>query len=171
MSWEALEHVVSPRILANALATSERLRHLGIPHALVGGLAVGIHGHPRATRDVDFLVGPEAFVTTQPLSVFRPELISILQLGAIDLLAALPDDPLLAGAIQLPGEGELPVVSIEILVLMKLRAARAQDLADIEHLVRAGMDLAAVSAWLRAQAPEHLPVFQTLAQRASLARP
>jgi hypothetical protein len=29
-------------------------KELGVPHALIGGLAVGLHGHPRATKDVDF---------------------------------------------------------------------------------------------------------------------
>src|SRR5579883_3001513 len=41
-------------------ATRE-LSRLGIRHALVGGVAVGAHGFPRATKIVEFLVGEEAF--------------------------------------------------------------------------------------------------------------
>lgn len=49
---------------------------------------------------------------------------------------------------------------------MKLRAHRGQDLADIEHLVVAGMDVSAVLGWLRHSAPEHVPTFSALAQQA-----
>jgi hypothetical protein len=47
------------RALSVASAT---LSELGVRHALVGGLAVGAWGYPRNTRDIDFLVGEEAFV-------------------------------------------------------------------------------------------------------------
>ncbi|MCA9491982.1 MAG: hypothetical protein KC621_18745, partial [Myxococcales bacterium] len=49
MIWEELERVVAPRVLEDALRVSGALSDLGVPHALVGGLAVGLHGHPRAT--------------------------------------------------------------------------------------------------------------------------
>src|SRR5271163_528273 len=57
-----LQGVVAPEILAAAAVASTQLREAGIPHALAGGLAVGAHGYPRTTDDVDFLVGDEAFV-------------------------------------------------------------------------------------------------------------
>src|ERR1700688_5005292 len=57
-----LRGVVDPEILAAAAVASRKLREAGIPHALAGGLAVGAHGYPRTTDDVDFLVGDEAFV-------------------------------------------------------------------------------------------------------------
>ena len=56
-SIDALRKVVSPVILRRAADISRLLAELGIPHVLIGGLAVGVHGHPRATSDVDFLVG------------------------------------------------------------------------------------------------------------------
>ncbi|HSN99340.1 MAG TPA: hypothetical protein VLS89_13685, partial [Candidatus Nanopelagicales bacterium] len=56
-----LEGIVAPRVLDALRAASQQLTRVGIRHALVGGLAVGAHGHPRATKDVDFLVGDEAF--------------------------------------------------------------------------------------------------------------
>ena len=56
-----LDGVVAPRILDAMRIASSRLRELGIRHALVGALGVGAHGYPRATKDVDFLVGDEAF--------------------------------------------------------------------------------------------------------------
>jgi hypothetical protein len=62
----------------------------------------------------------------------------------------------------------VPVVGIEVLVLMKLRAARSQDVADVEALVRAGADVAAILAFLRHHEPLHVPAFARIAQRALL---
>lgn len=66
-SWEELEQVVAQRVLDDARRVSATLTRLRVPHALVGGLAVGLHGHPRATKDVDFLVGEEAFTSADVL--------------------------------------------------------------------------------------------------------
>lgn len=98
MSWEELARVVAPKVLQDALTTSELLRTLGVRHALVGGLAVGLHGHPRATKDVDFIVGEEAFATTRPLISFRRELEGVVRWGVVDLIAALRDDHVLDSA-------------------------------------------------------------------------
>jgi len=83
VTWEDLARVVAPKVLTDAIDTSERLRALGIPHALVGGLAVGLHGHPRATKDVDFIVGTAAFASTKPILSFREELGGIVRWGVI----------------------------------------------------------------------------------------
>ena len=56
-----VEGVVAPRVLDAMRSASDELTRLGVRHALVGGLAVGAHGYPRATKGVDFLVGDEAF--------------------------------------------------------------------------------------------------------------
>ena len=65
---DVLREVVSPAILRRAGDISRLLAELGIPHVLIGGLAVGVHSHPRTTKDVDFLVGPEAFAKTLVMS-------------------------------------------------------------------------------------------------------
>ena len=57
-----VEGVVSDKILRAAHAASSAYTKLGIRHALVGGLAVGAYGYARATKDVDFVVGDEAFI-------------------------------------------------------------------------------------------------------------
>lgn len=67
---------------------------------------------------------------------------------------------------ELPEPGEVPVVPVEVLVLMKLRAKRPQDEADIAHLVNSGMDVRALLEWLTQRAPEHVPAFSRIAQRA-----
>ena len=99
----SLDGVVSADILATAEEVSRRLTALGVPHALVGGLAVGVHGHPRATRDVDFLVGTEAFASTVPLLVYRDELSEVVRIGVVDLLAVPTNRPDLVLALALPG--------------------------------------------------------------------
>ncbi|MHC4814177.1 MAG: hypothetical protein ACYTFN_13880, partial [Planctomycetota bacterium] len=37
---------------------ANRLRELGIPYAIAGGLSVSAHGHVRVTQDVDVLLTP-----------------------------------------------------------------------------------------------------------------
>lgn len=70
------------------------------------------------------------------------------------------------------GSGErvrLPAnVLQDILSCMKLRASRTQDIADVEALVRAGADVAAVLAFLREHEPSHVPAFSRIAQRGLL---
>ncbi len=166
MRWADLEQVVAARVLLDARRVSAALTHLRVPHALVGGLAVGIHGHPRATKDVDFIVGEEAFASTFPLLTFRPELLAVVQWGVVDLIAALPGDPVLLLDLTLDPAGAIPVVGVEVLVVTKLRASRTQDLADVEALVRAGADVAAILAFLREHEPQHIPAFSRIAQRA-----
>src|SRR5262245_16763823 len=56
-----LEGTVAARVVAAMRTASQTLTSLRIRHALAGGLAVGAHGYPRATQDVDLLVGDEAF--------------------------------------------------------------------------------------------------------------
>ncbi|MBM4780929.1 MAG: nucleotidyltransferase family protein [Archangiaceae bacterium] len=38
----------------------DALNQASVPYALCGGLALAIHGHPRATKDIDLLVPAEA---------------------------------------------------------------------------------------------------------------
>src|SRR5689334_20040901 len=63
-SWPSVRNLddsVAPKTLEAMRAASERFREAGIRHALVGGLAVGVHGWPRGTKDVDFLIGHEGY--------------------------------------------------------------------------------------------------------------
>ncbi|MBW1879227.1 MAG: hypothetical protein JRI25_04745 [Deltaproteobacteria bacterium] len=84
------------------------------------------------------------------------------------LIAALSEDPPLAAELVHGTKVRVPVVGIEVLVLLKLRASRAQDIADVEALVRAGADVAAVLAFLQEHETEHIPAFGRIAQRALL---
>jgi hypothetical protein len=62
---------VAPKVRDAVVKTAAQLDHLGIRYALAGGLAVGAHGYIRATTDVNFLVGEEAFDHQGPLVAFK----------------------------------------------------------------------------------------------------
>lgn len=157
--FDELEAVVAARVLAHALEIGDLLAELRVPHALIGGLAVGMHGFPRATKDVDFLVGPEAFEMTSPFLVYRPELKDRTQMGVIDLLAVPERYPCLATELRVVEVGDLHVISPQALVLMKLVANRPQDRADVSRLLQAGVTVESVARYLHANAPELLSPF------------
>jgi len=161
-SFEKLAEAVAPRVLLDAIRVGDRLTELGVPHALIGGLAVGLNGHPRATRDVDYMVGDEAFEATEPLLVYREELKDLVTMGVVDLLAVPPRYPVLAEQLRVPEPGEIPVVAVEALVLLKLDANRPQDRADVTRLVRAGADPLSIREYLKDNAPDLVSGFLEL---------
>lgn len=150
-----LLEVVAPAILTRAEQVSSMLRDLGVPHALVGGLAVGVHGHPRATKDVDFLVGPEAFETTEPFLVYREELKELARVGETDIMYIPDRFPGLSAELRL--EDDIPIISLRGLVLMKLDAFRARDREDVRSLLRIHPSrIRELRDYLQTQAPELL---------------
>jgi hypothetical protein len=140
-------------LLADALARE------GIEYALCGGLAVAVHGFPRATKDIDLLIRPvdaarivravEPIGYTLDAGEFSfggcgPHARRVRRIGKTEgsevltlHLVLLP--PWLAEVWEsrevIEWEGrELTVVSREGLVSMKRIAGRPQDLADIAKL-------------------------------------
>ena len=110
-----LDGTVAPEVLDDALRIGRLLQELGVPHALIGGLAVGLSGFPRATKDVDYLVGPEAFSMTTPFLVYREELKDEVTMGKIDLLAVPEAYPFLAAQLRVSVSGRIPVIETEAL--------------------------------------------------------
>jgi hypothetical protein len=148
-----LESTVAKPILDAMRTASARLTQLGVRHALVGGLAVGAWGHARATRDVDFIVGEEAFEHHSGGLVTMKYGIPI-QVGGVpvDLLSASAnrcEDAL--GAVT---PGSVPVAPLEVLVYLKLASPRPRDLADVIELVRLGIERERVRTALQVRAPE-----------------
>ncbi len=130
-----------------------------VPYALCGGLAVNLHGHVRATRDIDLLIpradlvrartllGPLGFTLYAgpiPFSVGTPEERELHRvsrvdentLTTIDLLVVTPVlEPAWTSRVRARWRGhEIWTVSLEGLGSMKRLAGRAQDLADLEAL-------------------------------------
>jgi hypothetical protein len=134
--------VVSDRVLLAYAKASERLRDIGIPHVLVGGLAVGAWGHPRATKDVDFLVREK--------DAFEGSTILTFKRGVPIEVDGVTIDYLTLESLKIKSRERMqgPVVPIELLFVMKLKAKRIQDDADIVALIKRGADVPKVERWL-----------------------
>lgn len=138
------------RTVAAALETA------GIEFALCGGLALAVHGHPRATKGIDLIVRREdlgrvrsvaracGFVLESLPMKFSGSGIEIERVSKIVGADVLMLDLLIANDVLAPvfesrvrvpwGDKELPVVSRAGLISMKLTAGRPQDLADLARL-------------------------------------
>lgn len=163
----ALEGVVAPVVLDALRAASKRLGALGIRHALVGGLAVGAYGVVRATKDVDFLVGDEAFEHHEGGIVTMKSGVPIQIHGVlVDLLSVQPDEGALRDVPVAPTGTEVPVAPVAALVHLKLKSPRMKDASDVVELLKAGVDRTACRDWLTANAPALLARFDELAAQA-----
>ncbi len=131
-------------LIEAARQVARGLNEAGIPCAVIGGIAVVLHGHPRTTRDIDLLVNRPLEPVAEYLVSLGFELDAdrrefrrgeiVVQLVTPDLTEVAPDH-----RIEIDG-----VVTVRLgdLVAMKLRSGqarvtRAQDLADVIGLIRA----------------------------------
>lgn len=148
-------------IIAELEGLVDALDGEGVDYAVCGGLALGILGHPRMTKDIDVLVLPDGLegalavanrqgfdVPARPL-VFRaglpeeqqmhrrskldPETGALLPLDFLVVLPIFAD--VWAGRIGASyRQRTIKVVSPEGLATMKRLAGRPQDLLDIAEL-------------------------------------
>lgn len=157
-----IDDVVSSKITSAMRDASKQLTSLKIRHALIGGIAVGAYGYARATKDVDFIAGEEAFeIHGGGLLTFKPGVPLAIRGVAVDVLEA--DDveaPDLDHPIMTEG---IPVVTPEVLVYMKLRAHRRRDQEDIVQLLRGGhIDRRIVRKFIEEHDPDLLKRFDAL---------
>jgi hypothetical protein len=125
---------------------------------------VGAYGYPRASRDVDFLVGDEA------LNIMRGGIVSVAR-GVPIQVGRVPID-----SISIPSEEHhleesfhhvilsrgIPIAPSEILVYLKLKSPRRKDSVDIVEFLALGLDPKPVLAYLKKNAPALIPKFETL---------
>ena len=145
------------------------LRSLEVPAALMGGLALAVWKHVRATRDVDLLIGigerdPQQLIEQLRAAGIRPKrsppLTNLGRLQVIQLVYEPPDafvdlqvDLLLAASeyhlealrrrigARLPDfDLEFSVLRCEDMILHKLLAGRIIDRADAAVLLRANRE-------------------------------
>lgn len=132
-------------------------RDAGVDWALCGGIALAVHGLPRATKDIDILARREdiprvktaaascGFLLEALPMTFSSSGITIQRMTRVDssgetlmLDVLFADAPLQAvwdGRVELMTEGgPLWVVSREGLLTLKLAAGRPQDIVDIQKL-------------------------------------
>src|SRR5215475_11405708 len=96
-----LQGVVAPEVIDAMKVASDALKRVGVRHVVVGALAVGANGFPRATKDVDFLVGDEAFERhAGGLVTLRPGVPIQVHGVAIDLLSVGDGEEHLAAALE-----------------------------------------------------------------------
>jgi hypothetical protein len=136
-------------------ALTSALEAAGVDYALCGGVALAIHGAPRATQDIDLLVRPESLdrlratahgcgFTLESLPMDFASGITVQRFTKLIEGQPLMLDALLVGpaiervwqdrqTAEIEG-GSMRVVSREGLVTLKLAAGRPQDLADIQRL-------------------------------------
>ena len=131
----------------------------GIAYAVCGGLAVGIHGFPRSTKDIDIMIRKESLESArrvlEPMGyileagmlpfdwgkptqreIFRTSRAIDGQLLSIDLMLVSPFlEPVWDDREGFNIEGHrISVVSLAGLTLMKRTAGRPQDLIDLNRL-------------------------------------
>ena len=154
-------------LIAELEALLQAFDDAAIPYALCGGLAVAVHGHPRATMDIDVLIPPEALPralasaketgfdiparrmtfgrkTGQPREVQRvskldPDTNALMSLDLILVGSVL--ETVWNDRIRVRWrDREIGIVSRAGLVTMKRLAGRPQDLADLAALEGANDD-------------------------------
>lgn len=125
-----------------------------VSYALCGGMAVAIHGYPRFTRDIDFLVDAESLDRAKQLAksagfldeasrmsfpdsyLYRVLKVDGTRYSTVDFLVPRQPDTKAWQQRQWFDWNGLPicVVSVESLVEMKRAAARDIDKIDIKNL-------------------------------------
>jgi hypothetical protein len=164
--------VVAPEIIKAAGLASQKLHAANIPHALAGGLAVGAHGYPRTTDDVDFLVGDEAFEKHEGGFVtLKVPLIAIgnVRVDFVSIDESKGEGRQLRPAVEEPPQsGGVPIVPLPALVYMKLKAGRQKDTADLVELLKRGrVDLEEMDRYLEEYAPEQIRRWQRVKEIAA----
>ena len=167
MDLNAIFRFVAPQVRDAAVKTAAQLEQLGVRYALVGGLAVGAYGYVRATTDVDFLVGEEAFEHHGPLVTFKAGVPIEVDGIRIEYLSSVSLGSQMESVLNHPPTSEgLHIVPIEALIFMKLKAKRRRDLLDVVELIKAGADLKRARDYLKQYADDLTPVFEELVKEA-----
>lgn len=84
------------------------------------------------------------------------------RVGVVDFLPLPLEHPTLATYLRVPSNAEIPVISREGLIVLKLLANRPQDRADILALLDTGIDRAKIADHLKHHAPELVSRFAEL---------
>lgn len=127
-----------------------------IDYALVGALAVAVWGAPRATKDIDLLIRRDDLgramdavrargFTLEALPFEFKDGTEVQRMNKVDAAGNLMTidlmvvdqnlEPVWASRRRLPfGDREVVVISRDALIGMKARAARPQDIMDIQNL-------------------------------------
>lgn len=152
-----IDSSLNPQVIDAVREVTRSLQASGVRHAVLGAIAIGVYGWPRATKDVDVLLGDEAWHKDiggglTPL-VDLPE--KVLGIG-IDYLPLDVAGPFLEAGVAAPFWTEgVPIAPPEVVVCTKLIRLAMRDGADIVEILKVGLiDRAAILAYLT----EHTPM-------------
>jgi hypothetical protein len=93
-----------------------------VPYAICGGIAVGIHGAPRATQDIDVLVSPEHIEAVKTVARALGFVLEALTMRfrssnlVLHRLSKVVDGSLLSLDLLVAGEDTLPIYEARELV-------------------------------------------------------
>ena len=136
-------------VAQSLLWSHKALTQLGVPHALIGGMALSEYDYGRGTQDVDWLI-PEEFVSVvskyfieNGFQIFHesPDVLQLTGKAEIDFLIARR--PISRGMIQdahYSTKLNLPVILPEDLIGLKIQAyagnpkRKMKELSDIQEL-------------------------------------
>jgi hypothetical protein len=159
-----LQGVVASEVLDAMKVASAALKRVGVRHVVVGGLAVGANGFPRATNDVDFLVGDEAFERhAGGLVTLRPGVPIQVNHVAVDFIGTDASEGFLAATLEAEAGS---MMEGPPLVYMKLKSPRHKDRTDVIELIKAGLDVDRCRDYLSAHAPAFIAQFDDAVRRA-----
>jgi hypothetical protein len=157
----SINNLKVPSLYLASTAVSELLRKAGVRHTLVGGAAVSCNGYGRTTSNVDWGVGACAFHQRDKALFLRGDL-PVKYLG-IPIHYVAPSNAfetaMLERYIVVPAPGEVPVLPLAPLVVMKLIARRHKDLSDVVELLKRRIN---EIESLRAFVVENLPAQQKM---------
>jgi hypothetical protein len=162
---------MTPKLEKALWAGVDALDDVGLRYAIVGGLAVGAWGHPRATRDVDLYAelpdqarprlrkaletrGFDVPAMEEELTrfgVFRSRLVGPnVFLDIFDAVGPLGDAILERRVLITVGNRDLNFISASDLAVLKAFSDRRRDYDDLVSLLKspaASLDVAYVERW------------------------
>lgn len=161
-----LHSCVAQVMIDGAKTVSNILSKLGIRHSLVGGMAVSCNGYPRTTSKIDFAVGDCAFEYHDKLTSLRvglPVKYMGVRVNYLVFSTAL-ERSLLDQYLTVPISGEVPVLPVGPLIVLKLLANRLKDRSDIGELLkrRSTDEIAAIVKFVADNLPSQSPLLAEL---------
>lgn len=153
-----------------------KLEQMGMPCAMIGGVALAFHGIDRSTEDIDLLVTDPAILDTSVWEDLRSEgigigvtngdaddplrgVVRIDSTEVIDIVVPRGrwQDDVLARRLERVILGErIPVVDAADLILLKVDAGELIDLIDVELLIRHDPSLRAIVETRLEQLPRRM---------------
>jgi hypothetical protein len=174
MIKKKFDSAIAEKVVRTAHAFDLKMKDSNTRYVIIGGLAAGVWGRPRATKDVDVLIlrqDVKDVGDTRSLGEVYGITVKIGDEGIpVDILFPDKHEDFLIEAIRKPAAliDGLPVIDINAFVYLKMKAARRRDENDIMDLASEGADTIKIADYLRRNAPDKVEDFTQLVEEAKL---